>query len=171
MPSDGELRLNNGELERYISNGDMWILPEMYAYFQTAHRLIRNFGTVQFQECAFNLYSAGCWENINQLFTHINDNEGILVQVNKDVTTLYSWYQFYVMGPWLLLIWLCVGIPVILNDPENSLPPATDDGYAYMNFEQWLWFKYLSFDSQIVLMHIGLQVANTDTSTTVLQYF
>ena len=87
---DGQLRLLNGELERYLANGDMWILPEQYAFFQTAHRMIRNFGKAQLVECTYNMYSSGCWENMNQVFTQLNDDEKIL-ELLFNASVMYTW--------------------------------------------------------------------------------
>ena len=121
-------------------------------------------------ECAFNMYSAGCWESMNEVFTQTKNSEEILLaQYNASV--MLTWAVYFSVGPWLLLIWLVVGIPVIMSAPEQALPPASDDGYAYMDFWQWLWFKYLSLDAQVVLMFVGLATAAKDENYGALKAF
>ena len=61
---DGALRIMGGILERYIKSDDQWVLPDQYAFFQTSHNLVRNFGPVQLTECNANMYSVGCWETM-----------------------------------------------------------------------------------------------------------
>ena len=59
---NGELRLKNGQLERYIGfSWDTWTLPEEWAFFMTEQAFVRNFGQGHLLDCYYNMYSVGCW--------------------------------------------------------------------------------------------------------------
>ena len=109
---DGTLRLSGGVLERYIKGDDLWVLPDQYAFFQTSHNLVRNFGAVQILECNTNMYSVGCWENMYQVFRTGNNGKEILDFVVSN-NIFWDFVLNLMIGDKLFWIWLFIGAPVI----------------------------------------------------------
>lgn len=56
--------------------------------------------------------------------------------------------------------WLFFGLPMFALGGDLFIPPAHDDGYASTNLFLWMWYKYLSFDQQLVLMFFILSGVN-----------
>ena len=80
-------------------------------------------------------------------------------------TALLDFFTIVFLGPFLLPTWLLFGLPMLGFGGEMLLPPAHDNGYASMSHFQWMWYKYLSFDQQLVLMFFILSGAESRAYT------
>ena len=149
--SDGDLRIINGFLERYDAFTKTWILPDQWFVEKTGTEPIDNFGAGHLWDCYYNIYSTGCFSSMSRVFGLGQAGELLL----QDYYMQTSWSDLFVLiffGLPILGNWLFMNMWLILFWPDDFLPPEKDSAYTNVDVMTWLWYRYLSYDQQLVMM-------------------
>ena len=148
--SDGDLRITSGFLERYDIFTKSWMLPDQWFLEKTGTEPIDNFGAGHLWDCYYNIYSSGCYSSMERVFGLGEAGEELIKDyyAATSVTDLLQlmFLGFPVIANWSVAMWL------LLIWPEEFLPPQKDADYNDLDIVKWLWYKYLSYDQQLVMM-------------------
>ena len=156
--SDGDLRITSGFLERFDGFAEKWILPDKWFMEKTGTAPIDNFGKGHLWDCYYNMYSTNCLTSMSQVFSLGRAGEQLMVDFYAE-TFWPDFANLVVNGFTIITIWFQIGWLILLF-PNTFLPPEKDEDYEGSNLLTLAWYKYLSYDQQLVLM-FGLNTWNS----------
>jgi len=109
-----------------------------------------NFTDGDMLDCFINIYSKHCYAGMIEYF--FNKENGLeLLDRWMHINMILNWFLYVWWGVPHAILWFTFTRFRLEADPENNIPKWEPEFYNDLTLNEWLWFKLLSLDTQMLV--------------------